>query len=428
MPMMVLSRVDRWLSRPAVLAVAVSALLLAATVALRAEVAVSPAPGHLVAAVPVWWAAALVEAVAVMVSLRWPVLALSAAVVAVIVHMNAGYPPLPVDLAAPIALCSTAALFSRRMAVSSLIGSLAAAAGWSSYVLAALHGDLLASPGAFAALSGQQIANLKRLHGPITTPPTAWGGIAVLGLVLVASWLAGLAVRNRRERLRQVEQRAADLQAERDRQARLAVAEERERISRELHDVVAHAVSVIVIQAQGAATMLDRDPERSRRALDTIVTAGRECLAEIRTVFNATDSTLEAELAMEPLPGLARLTELLDRVREAKLPVGLCIEGESAALQPAVDLAAFRIIQEGLTNVLKHAGPAATATVRIRYHPDRMEIEVENKATGYRDGDPLGRGLRGMQERASNLGGQLSVSAANGSFQVKAVLPTRPPL
>jgi signal transduction histidine kinase len=163
-------------------------------------------------------------------------------------------------------------------------------------------------------------------------------------------------------------------------------------------------------------------------ALETIVTAGRECLSEIRTVFNAADNTLEAELAMEPLPGLARLPELLDRVREAKLHVDLRIEGGPAALQPTVDLAAFRIIQEGLTNVLKHAGPPTTATVRIQYHPDRIEIEVENRATGYRDGDPLGRGLRGMHERASNLGGQLSISAANGSFRVKAVLPARTPL
>jgi signal transduction histidine kinase len=426
--MMVLSRVERWLSRPAVLAVAVAGLLLAATVALRAEVAVSPTPGHLAAAAPVWWAAAAVQAVTVIVCLRWPVLALSAAALATFAHMNAGYPPLPVDLAVPIALCSTAALPSRRMAIGSLIGSLAAATGWSSYVLAVLHGDLLASPAAFKTLSGQEIANLKRFHGPITTLPTAWGGVAVLGFVLAAFWLAGLVLRDRRERLRQLELRAADLERERDRRARLAAAEERDRISRELHDVVAHALSVIVIQAQGATTVLDRDPERSRRALETIVTAGRECLSEIRTVFSATDNTLEAELTMEPLPGLARLPDLLDRVREAKLPVDLHIEGAPAVLQPTVDLAAFRIIQEGLTNVLKHAGPAATATVRIRYQPNRMEIEVENKAAGYRSGDPPGRGLRGMQERASSLGGQLSVRAANGSFQVKAVLPTRTPL
>jgi signal transduction histidine kinase len=237
-----------------------------------------------------------------------------------------------------------------------------------------------------------------------------------------------MVVRDRRERLRHLELRAADLQAERARRARLAASQERERISRELHDVVAHAVSVIVIQAQGAATVLDRDPERSRRALETIVATGRECLSEIRTVFNAADNTLKAELAMEPLPGLARLPELLDRVREAKLPVALQIEGHPGPLQPTVDLAAFRIIQEALTNVMKHAGPAATATVRIRYKPERMEIEVENKATVYRDADPLGRGIRGMQERASNLGGQLSVSAANGSFLVKAALPTRTPL
>jgi signal transduction histidine kinase len=426
--MMVLSRLVQWLSRPAVPAVAAAGLLLAATVALRGEVAASPAPGHLAAAAPVWWAAAGLQAVAVIVCLRWPVLALSAAALATFAHMNAGYPPLPVDLAAPIALCSAAAHSSRRMAVSTLIGSLAAATGWSIYVLAALHGHLLASPAAFKALSGQEIVSLKEAHGPIAAPPTAWGGDAVLGLVLVAFWLAGLVLRDRRERLRHLELRAADLQTERARRARLAAAQERERISRELHDVVAHAVSVIVIQAQGAATVLDRDPERSRRALETIVAAGRECLSEIRTVFNAADNTLEAELAMEPLPGLARLPELLDRVREAKLPVALHIEGHPGPLQPTVDLAAFRIIQEALTNVLKHAGPAATATVRIRYQPERMEIEVENNATVYRDGDPLGRGIRGMQERASNLGGQLSVSAANGSFLVKAALPTRTPL
>ena len=403
---------------------AAASLLLAATVALRDEVAVSPMPGHLAAAVPLWWAAAAVLEVAVILCLRWPVIALSAAVLATLAHMNAGYPPLPVDLAAPIALGSMAANASRRMTITSLIASLAAAAGWSTYVLVAFHSN----PGAFKALSPQQIENLKRAHGPVVTSPTAWGGLVVLALVLVAFWLGGLVLRNRRERFRDLELRAADLQAERDRQARLAAAEERERISRELHDVVAHAVSVIVIQAQGAATVLDRDPERSRRALETIVTAGRECLSEIRTVFNASDNTLEAELAMEPLPGLARLPELLDRVREAKLHVDLCVEGGPAALQPTVDLAAFRIIQEGLTNVLKHAGPAATATVRIRYHPDRMEIEMENKAPGYRDGDPPGRGLRGMHERASNLGGQLSISAANGSFRVTAVLPTRTPL
>ena len=426
--MMVLTRLIRCLSRPAVLAVAAVGLLLAGSIALRDEVALSPVPGQLAAAVPVWRAAAVVLAVAVIVCLRWPVIALPVAALATMVHMNAGYPPLPVDLAAPLALGSIAARASRRMSITSLIASLAAAAGWSTYVLVTLHGRQVAAEGAFRAQAPQQIAHLKRAYGPVAVAPIAWGGFLVLGLVLAAFWLGGLVLRNRRERLRDLERRAADLEAERERRVRLAAAEERERISRELHDVVAHAVSVIVIQAQGAATVLDRDPERSRRALETIVTAGRECLSEIRTVFSTVDNSLEAELAMEPLPGLARLPELLDRVREAKLPVDLSTEGDPGPLQPTVDLAAFRIIQEGLTNVLKHAGPAAAATVRIRYHPDRMEIEVENKAAGYRGGDPLGRGLRGMQERASHLGGQLSISAANGSFRVTAVLPTRTPL
>lgn len=244
----------------------------------------------------------------------------------------------------------------------------------------------------------------------------------MLAMSLVLAWSAGFSAHVHKAYLVGLEQRAADLERERDTQAALAVAAERARISRELHDDVAHGLSIMVLQAQGAAAELDHRPERTREALTAIVDTGRRALADTRRLLGAIgqDST---GVHWSPLPGVRGLPRLVEQVRNAGRSVELRIDGEPCPLPSTVDLAGYRIVQEALTNTIKHAGTGATATVVLSYRPSALEVAVTDDGCGAPIGDD-GNGLRGMRERVAVLGGMFDAGPSpDGGFVVRASLP-----
>jgi signal transduction histidine kinase len=249
------------------------------------------------------------------------------------------------------------------------------------------------------------------------------GDLLFIAMIVGGAWLAGRAIRYRRERERVLERLTVDLEREREEKARAAVAEERVRIARELHDVVAHAISVIVLQARGGRRSLATDPTETHEALDTIEATGSEALAEMRRLLGMLRSDDE-EIALAPQPSLRYLDALAAQVREAGLPVDLSVEGEPTELPPGVDLSAYRIVQEALTNALKHAGPA-TARVVVRYRENDLELEIADTGAdaGASDGGE-GHGLAGMRERVSLYGGRIEAGPRDGGgFAVRARLP-----
>ena len=237
------------------------------------------------------------------------------------------------------------------------------------------------------------------------------------------SWVAGFALRERAEQAEAAELRAALAERERDAAARVAVAEERARIARELHDIVAHAVSVMVLQVGAVRHKLPDALAEDREALRGVERAGRTALAEMRRLLGAMrrDGD-EAELV--PQPGLDGLDSLVDEVSRAGLPVRLHVDGEPFPLPRGVELSAYRIVQEGLTNALKHAR-ASDADVTVRYRLDELEIEVRDNGKGSATSDGLGHGLVGIRERVKIYGGEMTAGTANGSG---FILSTRLPL
>lgn len=261
-----------------------------------------------------------------------------------------------------------------------------------------------------------------------------WNAAVMLAVFGISRLLA-----SRARALAALEATARELEASRDAEARAQVELERTRISRELHDIVAHAVSVMVVQSGAAESVLDTDPARARRALVAVQTAGREALNELRAMLAGLRSGTEsAELA--PQPGLADVPELIDRLRAGGLAVDIATSGEPRSLPPAADLAAYRVVQESLTNVVKHAG-AAPAHVTYRYGPASLRIDVEDEgaaapgpdldmAPGYASTGATeaargtGLGLRGMRERVELCGGSLEAApTAPRGFRVRATLP-----
>ena len=238
----------------------------------------------------------------------------------------------------------------------------------------------------------------------------------ILGFV-GAPWAAGLAIRLRGELARANER----LKIEQEEQTRRAVAEERATIARELHDVVAHAISVTVLQARGARRMLGRDEEQVRRSLDAIEHTNTQALGDMRRLLALLRDT-EGDSAHAPQPCLARLDELVADVEESGLPVVVETTGDDTLVPPGVDLSAYRIIQEALTNVLKHAGPA-TATVTLAYGPDDLTLAVtDTGAGGHVNG--TGHGLVGIRERVAVVGGEVEAGPGPvGGFAVRARLP-----
>jgi signal transduction histidine kinase len=207
-------------------------------------------------------------------------------------------------------------------------------------------------------------------------------------------------------------------------QARDAVAEERARIARELHDLVAHNVSVMVVQAGAERHALPPEQESTREALTSIEQSGRQALAEARRLLGVLRQGEPGD-DLQPQPGVARLGELVEQVRRAGLPVELEVEGDAAPLPPGIDLCAYRIVQEGLTNALKHAGPAH-ARVTLHYGRGALDVEVcdDGAGTAHPNGEGGGHGLIGMRERVGLYGGQIEAGPRpGGGFAVRAHLP-----
>ena len=241
-------------------------------------------------------------------------------------------------------------------------------------------------------------------------------------LLFGTAWLAGFALRERAAQAEAAEERATHAERERDSAARVAVAEERMRIARELHDVVAHSVSVMVLQVGAVRLGLPETMVEDKDALRSVEQTGRAALAEMRRLLGAMhDDGQVAELA--PQPSLDGLDALIDRVSRAGLPVQLHVEGDAFPLPRGIDLSAYRIVQEALTNSLKHAR-ASHADVTVRYHPDMVEVEVVDDGIGAAASNGLGHGLVGIRERVKIYGGTLRAgSASGGGFILRARLP-----
>jgi signal transduction histidine kinase len=235
-------------------------------------------------------------------------------------------------------------------------------------------------------------------------------------------WLVGYALRERTEQTQAAEERAARAERDREAAARVAVAEERARIARELHDVVAHAVSVMVLQVGAVRHRMPDSQAENREALQNVEQAGRTALAEMRRLLGAMRRD-DDQPEYLPHPGLADLDSLLDDVRAAGLAVRLQVHGEPVALPPGLDLSAYRIVQEAVTNTLKHAH-AHQAEVDVHYEPHDLRVEVRDDGRGPTTGDGLGHGLVGIGERVKIFGGDLSAGAApTGGFVLRARLP-----
>lgn len=249
-----------------------------------------------------------------------------------------------------------------------------------------------------------------------------WSWYVFITLRYVASWIAGYALRERSEQVEAAEVRADQAERDREAAARVAVAEERARIARELHDVVAHAVSVMVLQVGAVRHRLPAALAEDRDALRRVERAGRTALAEMRRLLAAMRRDGE-EAEFSPQPGLDGLDSLLDEVGRAGLPVALHLEGDPFPLPRGIDLSAYRIVQEGLTNALKHAR-ASDADVTVRFRPDELEIEVRDNGEGTVSSDGLGHGLVGIRERVKIYGGEMSAQAVpEGGFVLSTRLP-----
>ena len=299
-------------------------------------------------------------------------------------------------------------------------------------VSTAFGGDLAENP--FSPF----LAVIVVMYGVGSYAPRAWSyfgvGIGVLGMILinlvgdspsdagsyigtsllavVLPWAAGRAVKEWAQRALELERVNQALKAEQEQRSLLAVADERSRIARELHDVVAHSISVMVVQAEGARRMMDRDPKRAKAALDQIEGTGRAALVEMRRLLGVLRKERDG-VVRTPQPGTGTLDMLVDRAQEAGLDVRVAIEGQRKTLPAGIDVSVFRIIQEALTNALKHAGPTR-ADVLLTYHPDSIEVEIVDAGivNGYEpegsDPENPQHGLLGMKERVSLYGGEIA--------------------
>ncbi|MFD0021889.1 sensor histidine kinase [Streptomyces sp. NPDC058382] len=281
-------------------------------------------------------------------------------------------------------------------------------------------------------------AGLSQLRWPNTEPggwPQELFLVVVLTVPFVLAWVLGDSMRTRRAYFDQLEERAARLEREREAQSKVAVAAERARIARELHDVVAHNVSVMVVQADGAAYVMDAAPDQARQALETISSTGRQALAEMRRllgVLRTGDVRESGEYV--PQPDVEQIEDLVDKVRQSGLAVDFKIEGTPRPLPSGVELTAYRIVQEALTNTRKHGGPNAGASVRLVYFDDGLGLLVEDDGRGaahelYEDGgaDGAGHGMIGMRERVGMVGGTLDAGPRpGGGFRISALLPLKP--
>ncbi|MGW5159763.1 sensor histidine kinase [Nonomuraea wenchangensis] len=325
---------------------------------------------------------------------RWPLAALCAALVPGLLLTATGYGAGVPGLAGLVLLYSVASHRGLAMALGGLLVSLSA------YALGALAGPVRVA---------------------------AWTDHVAVVILVAAVWGAGRSLRLRRAYLEELKDRAARLERAHAADTRAARAEERSRIARELHDVVAHHVSVMVVQAAAARRVLAADPALAGEALSAIEHTGRTAMAEMRTIVGVLRADARAELG--PQPGVRDLPALVEQMREAGLPVRLLVEGEPRALPAGVDLAAYRLVQEGLTNSLRHAGAGAGAVVTVRHKPRELDVRVEDDGTGGAAEGPAsgqGHGLVGIRERVALYGGILSIGPLpGGGFEVRARFPLK---
>ena len=261
----------------------------------------------------------------------------------------------------------------------------------------------------------------------LVIPAIAGGGLSepmfvvAVYAVFAAAWALGDNLRTRRAYLVELEARTERLEREQEETARRAVSEEQARIARELHDVISHNVSVMVVQAAAGGDVFATRPDRAREALGSIESTGREALVELRRLLGVVRPGAD-EPGLEPQPGLARLPELIEHVSSAGLRVELAVAGAPRDLPAGVDLSAYRIVQEALTNTLKHAR-ARCARVTIDYADERLELEILDDGAGGAVNSG-GRGIIGMRERAALLGGELTAAMRpSGGFVVRATIP-----
>ncbi|GLX96988.1 sensor histidine kinase [Herbidospora sp. NBRC 101105] len=324
---------------------------------------------------------------------RWPFLILLATTVPALVLNGMGYHPGLADFAAVILL----------------------------YTVATLRGLALSVLAAVVVMAGYLAGALPDTH------ELGWADHAVVVVVTALVWVVGRTIRLRRAYLGELVDRADRLERAREADTRAARAEERSRIARELHDVVAHHVSVMTVQAAAARTMLEKDPAVARDALVSIEEMGRTAMAEMRNIVGVLRTDGPAERG--PQPGMDDLPGLVDQMREAGLTTQLWLEGETRQLPPGVDLAAYRLVQEALTNSLRHAGPAARAWVTVRHEPSELMVHVEDDGRGLvlkRENGGKGHGLVGIKERVALYGGVLRIGPRpGGGFEVRARFPLK---
>ena len=385
---------------------------------------------------PARWVLIGVCVAAVAVRRRWPIPALAAASLAAVGQMAVAAGPVLADVAIPIILYTIAAQRRPNVSLALLGAALAVATAWSVHVALdgkadgwlyegrpfGVGGEERTPESSIAPPQGAAPDEPRPGGGEVTAlGPTDWGGIPVLGSLLVVAWAIGWGIRSRRAYLGELTARARDLEHERDQQAALAVAAERARINRELHDVVAHGLAVIVMQAQGGAAAFAKRPADTLAALETIVATGRASLADMRHVLSASG---QVDGPARPVPGLAQLPRLIDQVRQAGTPVQLRINGSPRPLPTGVDVSSYRIVQEALTNTMKHAGPGASARVVVSYRSDELRLDASDNGTGESTSSGTGNGLRGMRERVALLGGEVTAGPGpGGGYVVQARIP-----
>ena len=277
--------------------------------------------------------------------------------------------------------------------------------------------------GAFAVMTGVLVAGVISVEENLP-----WIAVPANVVVFGTAWILGDNLRTRRKYLAELELKASRNEEHQRAEAQRAVAEERTRIARELHDVVAHSMSVMVVQAGAARRILATDPARASEALGAVEATGRESLTEMRRMLGVLRNVDEEAAALSPQPGLDDFDRLLQNCDEAGLPVALTVTGQVRRLAPGLELNAYRVVQESLTNSLKHAGPA-TATVHLHYRGDALEVEVTDDGRGAAatTAGGSGQGLIGMRERVEAYGGHLTAGPRpGGGFAVNATFLTEP--
>jgi signal transduction histidine kinase len=356
-----------------------------------------------------WLAAMLGELAVLPLRHRFPMAVFGVTLAMAVAHsLLLPIAPSPADLAVAVAIFTIADKRSRLVS--------AATAGFG--LLLAVGTDTMLAAGTSPDKSSA------------TSQVLLWQSMIVPALVLAAAWIAGDSAKTRRAYVAEVERRAADAERDLGRKAELAAAAERERITRELHDVIAHALSVMVIQAQGAGSALRRRQiAETGAALDVIVATGRGALSETRRLLGVVRRAAGTEPELAPQPGLDDLPALAAGVRGTGTPVQLRVTGAIRPLADGIELSAYRIIQEALTNTMKHGGPGAAAMVAVHYAGSELVIEITDDgapSTGHAPhaSGAGGHGLAGMKARVAMLGGELAAGPRDGTgFSVRARLP-----